>query len=197
MHSLICELSEPKFFTDFLILFNFPAKKRNFARFRYTTLKSLAKSYHKLYTTCVVQILDNCASVWGLKTFQAIDNIQNRAMRYFLGVHRFAPTLALIGDTGWVPSVYRRWVSIIRFWNRLVLMDNTRLTKTVFIHDYYLCVKNWSSGIKQIMIKLGCVHNFNDISAINMSKAKSAVKYYYHIQQSVFYLSVKNRLSAI
>jgi hypothetical protein len=100
-------------------------------------------------------------------------------MRYFLGVHRFAPTLALIGDTGWVPSVYRRWVSIIRFRNRPVLMDNTRLTKTVFIHDYYLCVKNWSSGIKQIMIKLGCVHNFNDISAINMSKAKSAVKYYY------------------
>ena len=119
-------------------------------------------------------------SVWGLKSFQSIDNVQNRAMRYFLGVHRFAPTLALIGNTGWLPSVYRRWGSIIRFWNRLVHMDNTRLTKRVlFIHDYNMCDNNWSSGIKQIMIKLECVHKFNDKSDINMPQMKSLIKDYY------------------
>ena len=62
------------------------------------------RSFEKLYNSCVVPILDYCSSVWGYRKLQTIDNVQNRTMRYFLGVHRLAPTLALVGDTGWIPS---------------------------------------------------------------------------------------------
>lgn len=45
------------------------------------------RSYEKLYNSCVGPILDYCSSVWGLKQFQTLDNIQHRALSYFLGVH--------------------------------------------------------------------------------------------------------------
>ena len=94
-------------------------------------------AFEKLYNSCVVPILDYGASVWGFKTYQSADNVDLRALRYFLGVHRFAPNLlALYGDAGWTPSVYRRWLCILRYWNRLVLMDNNRLTKHAFNNDY-------------------------------------------------------------
>ena len=67
------------------------------------------KSFEKLFYSCVVPVMDYCSSVWGFKTYQHIDNIQHRAMRYFMGVHRFTPILAMVGDTGWLPSTYRRY----------------------------------------------------------------------------------------
>lgn len=39
----------------------------------------------------------------------SIDNadIKDRVICSFLGVHRFAPTLSVCGDTGWIPSQYK------------------------------------------------------------------------------------------
>ena len=45
------------------------------------------KTYSKLYHSCAVPVLDCCSGVWGLKSFDIIDLIQNRAIRYFMGVH--------------------------------------------------------------------------------------------------------------
>ena len=61
------------------------------------------KTYEKLYSACVVPILDYCSSVWGYKDFSCVDTVQNKSIRYFLGVHKFAPNLAINGDVGWLP----------------------------------------------------------------------------------------------
>ena len=50
-------------------------------------------------------------------------------MRYFLGVHIFAATAAIQGDMAWIPLRFRRYMNILRFWNHLVKMDNSRLVK--------------------------------------------------------------------
>ena len=47
-------------------------------------------TYTKLYESGVVPILDYCSSVCGYNVLDKIDTIQNRAIRQFLGVHRFA-----------------------------------------------------------------------------------------------------------
>jgi hypothetical protein len=54
-------------------------------------------------------------------------------MPYFIGVHRFTPILAMIGDTGWLPSTYRHCRSMIRMWNRLNLINDDRITKKCLI----------------------------------------------------------------
>jgi hypothetical protein len=137
------------------------------------------KSFEKLYNSCVIPILDYCASVWGNKHFQQIDNIQNRAMRYFMGVHRFTPVLAMLGDTGWLPSRYRRWTSMLRLWNRLVCMDTNRLTYKLFETDYRQCSNNWCSDLKTVMYTLGLNDNFDHLFPVNLSQAKTLINSYY------------------
>jgi hypothetical protein len=90
------------------------------------------KTFEKLYVLCVVPVLDYCSAIWGFRNDQQIDNIQNRTIRYYLGVHRFTPVLALTGDTGWLPSIYRRWLNMVRYWNKLVQSDDHRITKQAF-----------------------------------------------------------------
>ena len=58
------------------------------------------ETYTKLYYSCVVPVTDYCSGVWGFRDFNKGDMIQNRAVRYFLGVHRFTPLLAISGDMG-------------------------------------------------------------------------------------------------
>ncbi len=57
-------------------------------------------------------------------------------MKTFLGVHKFAPNPGVLGDMGWTPSCIRRKICILRYWNRLITMNNSRLTKSVFNTDY-------------------------------------------------------------
>ncbi len=50
------------------------------------------------------------SEIWGYKSFNKIYAIQNKAIRIYLGVHRFAPTAAVSGDIGWTHSSVRRKV---------------------------------------------------------------------------------------
>ena len=61
-------------------------------------------TFTKLFESCICPILDYSSGVWGYHKFEKINTIQKRAMRIFLGVHRFAPKLALEGDMGWMSS---------------------------------------------------------------------------------------------
>ena len=136
-------------------------------------------SYEKLYNSCVVPILDYCSSVWGFKQYQTIDNIQHRALRYFLGVHRFTPILAMYGDSGWIPCIYRRWGNSLRLWNRLINMDDSRLTKQVFNYDYNVCKNNWCSDVKQIFEQLNQTAVFHSKSTVNLAITKQMITAYY------------------
>ena len=133
-------------------------------------------TYEKLYNSCVVPILDYQSSVWGFKAYNDIDSIQNRSIRYFLGVHRFAPKLAINGDMGWMPSTERRWYNMIRYWNRLVNMDDNRICKKVFVWAYTICHNNWSSEVKEIMSKLGITRHFESRSPWNLNDVKVSLQ---------------------
>ena len=57
-------------------------------------------TYSKLFETCVVPIADYASEIWGYKNYSKPNLIQNRAMRIFLGVHRYAPVAGLEGGYG-------------------------------------------------------------------------------------------------
>ena len=139
------------------------------------------RTFEKLFNACVVPILDYCSSVWGFNNFSSVDDVQNRGIRYYLGVHRFAPKLGINGDVGWLPSKERRHINIIRYWNRLLDMDNRRLCKQVFQWDYNLCKNNWSSDIKVLMSSLNLTNFFEKQTKCNMDNARTSL-YTYHLQ---------------
>ncbi len=95
-----------------------------------------------------------------MQGFGDIDNIahvqtyKNRALRYFLGVHQKAPILALERDMGWITSDVRRQTEMLRLWNRFIHMDDSRLTKKVFLYNYNLCKENWCHEMKFIFGKV-------------------------------------------
>ncbi len=98
------------------------------------------KSFEKLFCSGVVPILGYCSESLGFKNFQSSDNIQERAIRFYLGVHRFTAIPALRGEVGWCKIRSDRWLSMIHYWYRLVNMSASRLTHKMLEWDYKLSV---------------------------------------------------------
>ena len=112
------------------------------------------KIYTKLYESCVTPVLDYAAEVWGYKNYSKPNNVQNKAMRIFMGVHRFAPIAGLEGDMAWMCPQYRRWLAMLRFWNKLIKMDNTRLVKRIFEWSHAQALRgkqNWCKDMLEIL----------------------------------------------
>jgi hypothetical protein len=103
------------------------------------------KTYSQLYNSCVCPVMDYSSGVWGYNHFEKAESVQHKAMRIFLGVHRFAPILALEGDFAWVTPRHRRWIIIVRVWNRFVQMSEDRLTYQIFVNDYCLALSNYDN----------------------------------------------------
>ena len=94
------------------------------------------KTYTKCYESYVCPVLDYSSETWGYINATKIDSVQNKAMRVFLGVHRYAANQMLEGDMGWFPSKTRRKINMLRFWNHLINMNGERLPQNLFIYEY-------------------------------------------------------------
>lgn len=75
--------------------------------------------------------------------------VQNSALRYYLRVHRVTPTQALHGEFGWKLPFHRHCINAVRYLNRLLTMEDNRITKHVFLWELNQCNKySWTSQIK-------------------------------------------------
>ena len=121
-------------------------------------------TFEKMYNTGVITVNNYAAEIWGYKDFSVSKNSQNRAMRYYLGVHKFAPIAGMVGDFGWMSPRFTRYKCILNYWNRLLSMDDMRLTKHVFKYDYKNSNvnKNWCSDVNEISKLLNMDHVFNN-----------------------------------
>ncbi len=92
---------------------------------KYKSLNDLGyETYTKLFDSLVSPIIDYGSSIGGFKSYQSLEKVQNRATRFFMGVHRFAPILGHVGDMGWDSSRSRWKINMLRLWNRLVGMED-------------------------------------------------------------------------
>jgi len=119
-------------------------------------------TYTKMFDTNVLPILNYSSEIWGFGKFPKCDTILNRAMRYFMGVHKYAPTAAIQGDMGWISLKYRRYLCILRFWNRLVHMDEQRLVKRIFTFYLNSTYDNWCTDVHTIFDILDVSHVWNE-----------------------------------
>lgn len=133
-------------------------------------------TYTKLYENCVAPILDYSSGIWGYKTFSKIESLQNRAQRIFLGVHRFAPALGVEGDMGWLLRTNQRRLKMLQFWNRLVKMRDTRLTKKVFRWEYSNGRHNWCSEVLDIFRKLNLEFIYENFMMCDIRRAEEQLR---------------------
>jgi hypothetical protein len=91
-------------------------------------------------------------------------------------VHNKTPLLAIFGDMGWIDSKDRRHLDMLRLWNRLVKMDNNRLTKKIFLWDKDHGNLSWNSEIRQIFHSLNYPNIFENNETIDIKLAENKLK---------------------
>ena len=129
-------------------------------------------TFSKLFSAGVTPVLEYASGVWGYVKGEEIQHVQNRAMRYFLGVHRFCPIAGMQGDMGWITPRLSRFLPIARLWNRLLLMNDNRITKQIFNWDYSKS-KGWCSEVSKIFEQMGMKNKFSDKQFCDLRKVKS------------------------
>ena len=103
-------------------------------------------------------IHDYIVGVRGHRNISNCELVQNSAIRYFLGVHKYTPTLAIVGDMGW-ESCEARWkICMAQLWNSLLDMVANRLTRKIFLWDKHI-LGLWSNDI----CKLFCNYGFGEL----------------------------------
>ncbi len=147
---------------------------------KYKSLNDLGyDTYTKLYDSLVAPIIDYGSAVWGYKGYECLDRIQNRATRFFTGVHKFAPILGHVGDMGWVSNRGRWKINIMRLWNRLVRTDDNRLLKKIFLWDKEQHdtsnKSNFCAQAKQILIAVGKGNSYNRLEPVDIDGTKSII----------------------
>ena len=134
-------------------------------------------TFNTLFKSGALSIADYSAGIWGTKIFPQIEQVQYKAARYFLGVHRFAPTEALLGDMGWSTARTRHRLLILKFWNRLCNLHTSRLTRRVFDWDRLYTNKRgtWCYNVRHILHDIGCPDLFHASTACDITFAQNAL----------------------
>ncbi len=132
-------------------------------------------TFTKLFNTCVIPVLHWCCGVWGFKQYKQIENVFNNAMRVYLCVNSKTPIAGLIGDMAWLNARILRYKSILKLWNRIMKMENKRLTKYVLLFDHKLRKNNWSSEVKEIAIKVNQLSSFTLLQCFNIKLAMESL----------------------
>ena len=113
--------------------------------------------FSKLYDSVVYPVISYGASIWGNKSYSCINAVQNKAMRFFLGVGKYTPVAAVEGDMGWEPSLIRQWSSIGRHLTRISRTPANRINKRIALWAHskasHRC-RNWFYTIKDRLSKL-------------------------------------------
>ena len=140
------------------------AKSKLIKDLRFITQKNLIES-------CVDPILEYGAEALGNVKYSKIDKVILRGLRYFLGVHKFAPILGILGETGWELPNIRRKIIMLRYWNRMVSMDIDRMTKIIFdcIFEKHI---GWCKEIPKMLEELDMVDNYLTKQKCNLDECK-------------------------
>ena len=149
---------------------------------KFYSFKNIGYStFSKLYDTTVWPILDYCSSIWSFKKHNYAAKVQDRAARYFLGVHKNAPSLAVQGKIGWILPEFKYYVSMLRLWNKLISLDPTRITHVIFEWDHQnFNPDSWSGKIWNVFELLNLSDTFLNGTEVNILQAKRKLNMIMH-----------------
>ncbi len=147
---------------------------------KYKYLKEMNyKTYTKLYENLVCPVMDYASAIWGTKSFDCMESVHRRAIRFFVGVHRLSPIPGYIGDMGWYSNRIRWKIEMVRLWNRLINTDNNRLVKKIFLYDINAHSvhnkSNFSAQVKQICCDVNLKECFTNKTNIDLTTVRNVL----------------------
>lgn len=89
-------------------------------------------SGEKLWQTLIRPTLEYGAEVWSGGGWPEAERIQKAAGRTLLGLYRSTAVEVARGELGWLSMEARREIRQLRYWGKLVKMENSRLVKQIY-----------------------------------------------------------------
>ena len=137
----------------------------------------------KLWETMVRPTLEYAAEAWGGGNWLQAEQIQNTVGRTLLGLSSKTAMEVARGELGWISMKARRELKLLRYWGKLLKMEDSRLVKQI-----YRSCKPVTTGLKgsfchsiqNILVNLNLGHLWfsEQIGELKdwMSLAKACVK---------------------
>ena len=103
---------------------------------------------------CCNSICDYEGEVTGFSDYECKEKLLLKAARAFLRVPKTSPSAAVIAEISWLEPVYRTRLKMVRQYNRVLSMQENRLTRKIINWD--LCLsrhvgfQTWSKEVQQI-----------------------------------------------
>ena len=111
--------------------------------------------YSVLYDACVTSIADYASEIMGYTQYDSTVQLHTRAIRAYLGLPKNSCSVGVQSEVDWLLPEYRTQMKMVRQYNRILSMDNSRLTKQVYMWDRSVnesnLVSSWSSDLKNIL----------------------------------------------
>ena len=122
-------------------------------------LEVATKDIFKLFNSQIQPSSLYASEVWGLLvTDDHVEKVHTYAGKRFLNVSLRMPNNFVFGELGRFPLVVNCCIRVIRYWFRLLKMDNSRLPYQAY---KMLCTldengkKNWVTAVRQTLFRLG------------------------------------------
>ena len=116
--------------------------------------------FFKLFDSRIQPILLYASEIWGFEDCQAVENVHITAMKRFCNVPTKTPNAMLYGDCGRYPMYINATIRGIKYWCKLLKMDQMRYPAKVYrmmlndIEKGY----NWSCKVRKVLME----NNFGD-----------------------------------
>jgi len=115
--------------------------------------------FFKLFDSQIQPILTYGADIWGLTTNQTIiERVHLAALKRFLCISQKAPKHLIYSELGRYPLYVNTYAKCIRFWLRIVCMDETRLPKKAYNMLMSLQRQNystWACKVRNVLFMFG------------------------------------------
>ena len=134
------------------------------------------KTFTRLFHSGVAPILDYGSGVWCIGNSvncEKLDKIEQREVKYFVGLPKNSPILTLTGDMGWTPGIVHRDVEVLQLYNQIVQMPSHCITRQVFDFDKKCDNQTWSKNIISLCESLGELDSWEQELPINIAVARS------------------------
>ena len=125
-------------------------------KFTYIPVKHRLDLFNKL----IMPILNYGSEVWGFHPGKALDRVYMQFCKRLLGVKKGTQNDFVYGELGILPLKNIRFMTIIKYWTKILLADDRKYFKKIYRMLYqdsldYPNRKNWCNMLKELLCTLG------------------------------------------
>ena len=124
--------------------------------------KEMSKDvFFKIFDSKIQSILMYSSEIWGLQRLDQIEKVHLLACKRYLGVPLKTPNKMVYSELGRYPLFINSTVRALKYWFRLLQMNNDRFPKQAYLMLVSLDKKGkkcWVTAIREVLCKTGYMH---------------------------------------